>query len=117
MIISIIYFFQFVSTYFGKAGSYFSSKTSPVETIDMHKKYTNSPLGIYLYGGVGCGKTMLMDMLYDNTPIERKSRVHFHSFMLDVHKGVFVFHTFLFSFFFFQILTINSFFSNRNICS
>jgi protein AFG1 len=38
-------------------------------------------------GDVGCGKTMLMDMLYDTLPATtNKTRVHFHAFMLDIHK-------------------------------
>jgi hypothetical protein len=38
-------------------------------------------------GDVGCGKTMLMDMLYDTLPAStHKLRVHFHAFMLDMHK-------------------------------
>lgn len=43
--------------------------------------------GLYVHGGVGCGKTMLMDLLYDNAPTGiKKMRVHFHQFMLDVQK-------------------------------
>jgi protein AFG1 len=42
--------------------------------------------GLYMYGGVGCGKTMMMDILYNEAPIEKKMRVHFHQFMLDVHS-------------------------------
>lgn len=34
--------------------------------------------GIYLYGSVGIGKTLMMDMLYDTTEMEQKRRVHFH---------------------------------------
>ena len=45
-----------------------------------------APQGLYVYGGVGRGKTMLMDLFYQNTPIDRKRRVHFHEFMLDVHS-------------------------------
>ena len=36
----------------------------------------------------GCGKTMLMDLFYDEVPVEKKQRVHFHSFMLDVHSSM-----------------------------
>ncbi|KAH9304161.1 hypothetical protein KI387_008565, partial [Taxus chinensis] len=47
-----------------------------------------SPIhGLYLYGGVGTGKTMLMDLFYEQLPETwRKKRIHFHDFMLSVHS-------------------------------
>lgn len=52
----------------------------------MKPQFT-APKGLYLYGNVGSGKTMLMDLFFDTCPVERKHRVHFHEFMLDVHKS------------------------------
>lgn len=43
--------------------------------------------GLYLYGGVGTGKTMLMDLFFDQLPCTwKKQRIHFHDFMLSVHS-------------------------------
>ncbi|WP_373741017.1 cell division protein ZapE [Neisseria sp.] len=44
------------------------------------------PKGLYFYGGVGRGKSFLMDMFYGCLPYRRKRRVHFHAFMAEVHK-------------------------------
>ncbi|KAH7936658.1 hypothetical protein HPB49_002068 [Dermacentor silvarum] len=52
------------------------------------KKPAEKPQGLYIYGAVGRGKTMLMDMFYESTAMESKQRVHFHSFMLDVHNRI-----------------------------
>ncbi|KAI5301521.1 hypothetical protein KEM56_001636 [Ascosphaera pollenicola] len=50
------------------------------------------PKGLYMYGDVGCGKTMLMDLFYDTLPanVTSKKRVHFHNFMQDVHRQLHV---------------------------
>ena len=42
--------------------------------------------GLYMWGGVGRGKTHLMDAFYDSLPFEHKQRTHFHRFMLEVHE-------------------------------
>ncbi|XP_020657008.3 AFG1-like ATPase isoform X1 [Pogona vitticeps] len=46
------------------------------------------PMGLYVYGDVGTGKTMVMDIFYSQLEAEKKKRVHFHGFMLDVHKRI-----------------------------
>jgi cell division protein ZapE len=47
--------------------------------------------GLYIYGDVGRGKTMLMDLFFDASPVVRKRRAHFHEFMLDVHERIYGF--------------------------
>ena len=44
------------------------------------------PRGVYLWGGVGRGKTFLMDVFFARVPLVRKLRVHFHEFMRGVHR-------------------------------
>lgn len=46
------------------------------------------PRGLYIHGEVGCGKSFLMDLFFDSMSVKRKRRVHFHSFMNDVHKRI-----------------------------
>jgi cell division protein ZapE len=44
--------------------------------------------GLYIFGEVGRGKTMLMDLFYGASPVVRRRRVHFHEFMVDVHERI-----------------------------
>lgn len=44
------------------------------------------PTGLYLWGGVGRGKSVLMDTFYAHVPLKRKIRIHFHEFMQSVHR-------------------------------
>jgi cell division protein ZapE len=46
------------------------------------------PQGLYLYGGVGRGKSMLMDLFFRNARLKAKQRVHFHEFMRDIHAEI-----------------------------
>ncbi|OGB08752.1 MAG: cell division protein ZapE [Burkholderiales bacterium RIFCSPHIGHO2_12_FULL_61_11] len=53
------------------------------------KKLINRPAvprGVYMYGGVGRGKSFLMDCFYGAVPLKRKTRLHFHEFMREVHR-------------------------------
>jgi protein AFG1 len=65
-------------------------------TIPLPPAPANLPKGLYLFGSVGCGKSFLMDLFYAHLPEKYKRgmdeggygsrRVHFHQFMMDVHK-------------------------------
>ena len=53
------------------------------------KKLINRPAiprGVYMHGGVGRGKSFLMDCFYNAVPLQRKTRLHFHEFMREVHR-------------------------------
>lgn len=51
----------------------------------LGRKPEPAPRGVYMWGSVGRGKSMLMDLFHDNLAIAEKRRAHFHEFMLDVH--------------------------------
>src|SRR5262245_24283291 len=44
------------------------------------------PRGVYMYGGVGRGKSFLMDCFFQSVPLTRKTRLHFHEFMREMHR-------------------------------
>ncbi len=66
-----------------------SKKQSEDSIISLFKRFfTKKQLikGCYLWGGVGRGKTFIMDLFYDALPIQNKKRMHFHHFMKDIHE-------------------------------
>ncbi|MDG5973878.1 AFG1 family ATPase [Hydrogenophaga taeniospiralis CCUG 15921] len=54
----------------------------------LKKMFVNPkvPRGVYMFGGVGRGKSFLMDCFYNAVPLRRKTRLHFHEFMREVHR-------------------------------
>lgn len=47
-----------------------------------------APRGLYIHGGVGRGKTMLMDLFHETVAVKRRRRIHFHRFMADTHDAI-----------------------------
>lgn len=67
-------------------------KSSPLGWLFGRRRPAAEPVrGLYIWGSVGRGKTMLMDLFYDNLPIAAKRRAHFHVFMADVHERIHLF--------------------------
>ena len=72
-----------------KARSFLSKLLHPQSARQRSPEISSHlPKGLYMFGDVGSGKTMLMDMFYHTLPhnITSKTRIHFHNFMQDVHK-------------------------------
>lgn len=57
----------------------------------FHSDDEPPPKGLYIHGDVGRGKTMLMDLFFQESRVAHKRRVHFHEFMTDVHERIFAF--------------------------
>lgn len=65
-----------------------ASKSSSLGWLFGNREKQRPVKGLYMHGGVGRGKTMLMDLFFDSVPIDRKRRIHFHEFMADAHECV-----------------------------
>ncbi|MBA1154993.1 AFG1 family ATPase [Microvirga sp. Marseille-Q2068] len=63
-------------------------KPSALGWLFGKKSVEKTPRGLYVWGSVGRGKTMLMDLFFEALPVRRKRRVHFHAFMADVHERI-----------------------------
>lgn len=55
------------------------------ERFGLGRRREEPPQGLYMFGGVGRGKSMLMDLFFRTAPVENKRRVHFHAFMQQIH--------------------------------
>ena len=64
-------------------GEYKQKRSNAIKKFLVHPPI---PRGVYLYGGVGRGKSFLMDCFYNAVPLKRKTRLHFHEFMREVHR-------------------------------
>lgn len=66
-----------------------ATKSSALGWLFGKRRKTHEPVkGVYLYGSVGRGKTMLMDLFFQRLPVRRKRRAHFNDFMADVHDRI-----------------------------
>eukprot|EP01134_Creolimax_fragrantissima_P001875 CFRG1875T1 len=64
------------------------SENMLVKAVRLKPTSANAPKGLYLYGGVGCGKSMLMDQFFESISVKRKKRIHFHTFMRRVYADM-----------------------------
>ncbi len=62
---------------------YRAKRSNSVKKLLVHPPI---PRGVYMYGGVGRGKSFLMDCFFNSVPIKRKTRLHFHEFMREIHR-------------------------------
>ena len=62
-----------------------SERGSWKDRLGLGRRKADPPQGLYMFGGVGRGKSMLMDLFFELAPVATKQRVHFHAFMAQVH--------------------------------
>ncbi len=63
-------------------------KTGALSWVFGIKQQVAAPRGMYIWGSVGRGKTMLMDLFFESVAMRAKRRIHFHAFMADVHQKI-----------------------------
>ncbi|MEM9495734.1 MAG: cell division protein ZapE [Pseudomonadota bacterium] len=66
----------------------YASRRDAAFPMNLFARTPSAPRGLYLWGGVGRGKTLLMDLFFNNTDVAAKRRVHFHEFMADAHARI-----------------------------
>jgi len=68
---------------------FFANPPEPTGFLaNFFNKPPEPPKGAYIWGGVGRGKSFIMDLFYDQVPTKAKRRVHFHAFMQEIHAGL-----------------------------
>ena len=60
-------------------------RSNPVGWLFGSHDHDETAKGLYIFGDVGRGKTMMMDLFFEASPVVRKRRAHFHEFMADAH--------------------------------
>jgi len=80
-----IYVSRFFDTLLSKTNN---SRRNNIFTKIFANKNVKKVKGIYLHGGVGRGKSMIMDLFFQNLDIKNKRRLHFHDFMKEVHQRI-----------------------------